>query len=48
MDTEEFRKTKRNILKKVDKVIRYQNHTAFIGTYLKMDIITPFFHRGDH
>ena len=43
MDTEEFRKTKRNILKKVDKVIRYQNHTAFIGMYLKMDVIPKGF-----
>ena len=43
MDMEEFRKRKRNILKKVDKVTRYQNHTAFISTYLKMDVIPKGF-----
>ena len=43
MDMEEFRKTKRNILKKVDKVTRYQNHTAFISTYLQMDVISKGF-----
>ena len=43
MDIEEFPNIKRNILKKVDKVTRYQNHTAFISTYLRMDSIPKGF-----
>ena len=38
-----FEQAKRNILKWTDKKVRYQNHVAFIATYLKIKTIPKGF-----